>query len=227
VLVLVTATVIFGSLVIALLARLRAIRVVSSTRSVLLHVPIDRAWEMVRDFPVLFAAHGRGRPLLRVQTSDLERGDGRSPHSVWRQRGTWNGRPYAARVEILEVDAPTALAVRLVGDNLRSERGLLRHRGELRLRAEGRRSTKVTWQLSARIHSLPMLFARLLVPERVEARLLDLSLRSLKAAVDGGTRPAGAGHAPAFPIPARHSAAAPSFGAVIPSPEPLQAPSQR
>ncbi|HET8946207.1 MAG TPA: SRPBCC family protein [Candidatus Polarisedimenticolia bacterium] len=221
-LVLVTATLICGGLAIALLARLRAIRVVSSTRSVLLHVPIDRAWEMVRDFPALFAAHGRGRPLLSVQASTLEQGDGHTSRSVWRQRGTWGRHPYSARIEILEVEAPTALAVRFVGDNLRSERGLLRHRGELRLRAEGERSTKVTWQLSARIHSLPMLFARLLAPERVEARLLDLSLRSLKAAVDGGTRPAGAGHVPAFPLPARGSAAAPPIASVMPSPEPLE-----
>jgi len=218
VLVLVTATMIFGGLAIALLARLRAIRVVHSTRSVLLHIPIDRAWELVQDFPALFAAHGRGRPLLRVQTSHLERGDGRTPHSVWLQQGTWGQRPYSARIEILEVAAPAVLAVRLVGDNLRSERGLLRHRGELRLHAVGERSTKVTWHLSARIHSMPMLFARLLAPERVEARLLDLSLRSLKAVVDGGTRPAGAGHSPAFPLPAR-PATVPPMAAAIHSPE--------
>ena len=219
VLVLVLATVIFGGLAIALLARLRAIRVVSSTRSVLLHIPIDRAWELVHDFPALFAAHGRGRPLLKVHTSTLERGDVNTPHSVWRQQGTWGRRPYSARIEILEVAAPTALAVRLLGDNLRSERGLLRHRGELRLHAVGARSTKVTWQLSARIHSLPMLFARLLAPERVEARLLDLSLRSLKAVVDGGTRPAGAGHSPAFPLPARPAAALPPIAAAMHAPE--------
>lgn len=218
VLMLVTATVIFAGLAIALLARLRAIRVVSSTRSVLLHVPIDRAWELVRDFPALFAAHGRGRPLLRVQTSTLERGDGRTPLSLWTQRGTWGRHPYSARIEILEVAAPTALAVRLVGDTLHSERGLLRHRGELRLHAVGERSTKVTWQLSARIHSLPMLFARLLAPERVEARLLDLSLRSLKGVVDGGTRPAGAGHSPAFPLPARPGGTLPPIAAGLHSP---------
>jgi hypothetical protein len=223
VLVLVTATVICGGLAIALLARLRAIMVVSSSRSVLLHVPIERAWEMVRDFPVLFAAHGRGRPLMHVQASAVERGDGLTPHSVWRQHGTWGGRPYSARIEILDVDAPNALAIRLVGDNLKSERGLLRHRGELRLRPEGGRSTKVTWHLSARIHSLPMLFARLLAPERVEARLLDLSLRSLKAVVDGGTRPAGAGHSPAFPLPARRAVMTPPIAAAIPSPGPLEA----
>jgi hypothetical protein len=226
VLVFMTASLILCGLVIAFLARLRTCRIVSSTRSVLLHIPIERAWELVRDFPSLFAAHGRGRPLLRITSSALEHGDGLTPRSVWRQSGTWDGRPYSARIEILEIEPRCALAVRLLGDNLGSERGLLRHRGEIRLRAEGERTTKVTWQLSARIHSVPMLFARLLVPERVEARLLDLSLRSVKMAIDGGTRPAGAGFKRAFPLPTRRAATTPPLSTPPPR-RPIEAQQQR
>lgn len=209
VLVLVTAAVLFAGLAIVVLARLRACRTVESIRSVLVHVPIDRAWDLVRDFPALFAAHGRGRPLLRIESTRLDRGDGRSASSVWTQSGTWGGRPYWAEIEILRSDPPHSLAIRLVRDALGSERGLLRHGGELRLRAEGERSTKITWQLSARIHRLPMLLGRALAPERVEARLLDLSLRSLKVAIDGGTRPAGVGPSTPFPIPGRATAIPP------------------
>ena len=199
-LVLVTAAVIFAGLAIVVLARLRASRDVESIRSAVLHVPIDRAWELVRDFPSLFAAHGRGRPLLRIESSAIERGDGLSPRSVWSQRGTWGGRPYWAEIEILESTPPHSLAIRLVRDALGSERGLLRHRVEIRLRAEGERSTKITWHLSAHIHRLSLVVGRMLAPERTKARLLDLSLRSLKVAVDGGTHPAGAAHSPAFPL---------------------------
>lgn len=220
--VLVTAVVIFGGLAILVLARLRACRVVASTRSVLVHVPIDRAWELVRDFPALFAAHGRGRPLLRVQSSRIDRGDGLSAASLWQQRGTWAGRPYSADIEVLESDPPHALAVRLVRDTLGSERGLLRYRGELRLRAESPRTTKITWQLSARIHGLPMLLARAFVPERVDARLLDLSLRSLKAAIDGGTRPAGVGKSAPFPIPRRAATSSVPLGAPVSKPVQVQ-----
>ena len=204
-LVQVTAAVILGVLVTFVLARLHASRKVESIRSVLLHVPIDRAWEAVRDFPALFAAHGRGRPLLLIQSSALQAGDG-AASSVWRTQGTWAGRPYSADIEVLESAAPHVLAVRLVRDSLGSERGLHRHRGELRLRAVDDSSTKITWQLTARVHSLPMLLGRVLAPERVNARLLDLSLRSFKAAIDGGARPADAGHAPAVPIPRRAAA---------------------
>jgi len=202
---LVTAAVVFGGLAILVLARLRACRNVESTRSVLVHIPIDRAWELVRDFPALFAAHGRGRPLLRIEAIRLDRGDGRSAASLWRQRGTWAGRPYWAEIEILESAPPHALAIRLVRDSLGSERGLLGHRGEIRLRAEGEgmRSTKITWHLTARLRSLPMLLTLVLVPERARTRLLDLSLRSLKVAIDGGTRPAEAWPTTPFPIPTR------------------------
>ena len=203
-LVLLTTAVMIGGLAIAVLARLRARRNVESTRSVLVHVPIDRAWELVHDFPALFAAHGHGRPLLRVESASFDRGDDLSPRSVWTQRGTWAGRPYWAQIELLESTPPHSLAIRLVRDSLGSERGLLRHRGEIRLRAEGERSTKITWHLSARLHGLPLLIGRLLVPDRVDARLLDLSLRSLKASIDGGTRPAGVGRrTPPYPIPRR------------------------
>ena len=192
-LLLVTASLILAGLGAALGLKLRACRNVSSTRSVLLHVPIETAWDLVSDFPALFAAHGHGRSLLRVTTTALERGDGRAAGSVWVQGGTWEDRPYSARIEILEIEAPFLLAVRLLGDNLGSERGLLDHRGELRLRPGSEGSTKVTWRLSARLGGLRNLFARLLAPESVDARLLDLSLRSLKGAIDGGTRQAGAG----------------------------------
>jgi hypothetical protein len=189
VLLLVTASLVLAGLIAALLLRLRSCRVVSSTRSVLLHIPIESAWNVVSDFPALFAAHGHGRRFLRVTSSALEHGDGRTAGSVWLQSGTWGRRPYSARIEILAVEAPCLLAIRLIEDTLGSERGLLRHRGELRLRAVSERSTKVTWRLSARLDGLPNMLGRLFVPERVDARLLDLGLRSLKAAIDGGARP--------------------------------------
>src|SRR6185503_4196302 len=120
VLLLVTASLILAGLGAALGLKLRACRNVSSTRSVLLHVPIETAWDLVSDFPALFAAHGHGRSLLRVTTTALERGDGRAAGSVWVQGGTWEDRPYSARIEILEIEAPFLLAVRLLGDNLGS-----------------------------------------------------------------------------------------------------------
>lgn len=174
-----------------LLGRLIAGRELDETRSVILHLPFERAWDAVRNFPALHAAHTRGRPQLCIEKTLLHAGNGQGAGSVWRQSGRWDGVGYWADLEVTEWDPPHRMAVRLVHDSLATHRGLLRHRGELTLVPEGSSITKLTWRLSVRIGSLRLLLARLLWPERMRARLLDLGLRSVKRTIDALARDEG------------------------------------
>jgi len=158
------------------------------SRTVLLHVPLEAAWEKVRDFGALQAAHGRGRPLLRVESSELQRGDGLTPGSVWRQRGRWGERPWWAEIEIIAVEPPRRLEVALVRDAFGTNAGLAHHRCILDLAADGPRATKLRFRLRARTRGARLTLARTFSRERLYARLLDLGLRSLKVDVDAAAR---------------------------------------
>lgn len=172
-------------LAVVLAGLLAAQQRLSLARSVLLRLPCERAWDVIRDFPALHAAHTRGRPHLVIAESLLREGSGCGPGSVWRQKGWWRGGDYWADLEVTEWDPPRRLSVRLVRDSLSTQRGLLLHRGELTLVPEGPLVTKLIWRLNARMGAARLLLARLLWPERMRARLLDIGLRSLKRAIDG------------------------------------------
>jgi len=164
--------------------KLHAGRPCRESRSVLLHVPIEVAWTRIRDFGALQAAHGRGRPLLRVESSKLQRGDGLTPGTVWRQEGRWGDQPWWAEIEIISVEPPRWLEVTLLRDVFGTRYGLEYHRCFVELKPEGADSTKLSFRLRARTRGARLTLARTFSPERLSARLLDLGLRSLKVEVD-------------------------------------------
>jgi hypothetical protein len=151
---------------------------------VVLRVPLEVAWEKIRDFGALQAAHGRGRPLLRVESSELRRGDGLAPGSIWRQRGRWGEQPWWAEIELVAVEPPRRIEVSLVRDVFGTHAGLAHHRCILELKAEGPRATKLRFRLRARTHGARLTLARTFSPRSLQARLLDLGLRSLKVDID-------------------------------------------
>jgi hypothetical protein len=177
------------ALVVALLALFLSRRSqLGYERSVILHLPEERAWEAVRDFPSLHAAHARCRQHLVIRETSLRHGKGPGAGSVWRQSGSWSGGRYWADLEVTEYDPPRRLSVRLLRDSLGTHRGVLRHHGILTLVSEGPAATKLTWRLSARIVGARLAVLGFLTPDRLRARLLDLSLRSVKRALDGHAR---------------------------------------
>ncbi|HUD71280.1 MAG TPA: hypothetical protein VMQ62_04895 [Dongiaceae bacterium] len=175
-----------GSLVVFLvMVHLIVGRTCRENRSVLLQVPIEAAWEALRDFGALHAAHGRGRPLMRIESSTLKRGDGLDPGSIWRQEGTWNDAPFWSEIEVVESEAPRRIVVSLRGDSFGTQAGLMRHRCEIDLAPFDARSTRLRLRMTARLNNLRLVLARTLSPERMHSRLLDLGLRSLKLAIEG------------------------------------------
>jgi len=192
--------------------KLHAGRSCRESRSVRLHVPLEVAWTGIRDFGALQAAHGRGRSFLRVESSRLRRGDGLTPGSVWRQEGRWGDEPWWSDIEIISIDPSRRLEVTLLQDVFGTQAGLAYHRCILDLKAEGARTTKLTFRLRARTRGARLTLARTFSPALVYARLLDLSLRSLKVAVEGLARSEpGAGTATADTLPGA------SFPAGIPA----------
>lgn len=157
-------------------------------RSVILHLPGERVWEAVRDFPSLRAVHARGRQQLVILETSQRKGRGSGAGSVWRQSGTWSGGRYWADLEMTEYDPPRRLSVRLLRDSFGTQRGVLRHQCVLTLVPEGQADTKLTWRLSARIVGARLVLLGLRSPDRLRARLLDLSLRSVKRSLDGRAR---------------------------------------
>jgi len=210
----------FVVLCLLVLVRLFTARHFRDARSVILRVSHDDAWEAIRDFPALHAAHTRGRPLLAIQDSALRTGDGCSPGSVWRQRGRWGGGSYWVELELVDWDPPRRLSVRMVRDSLATHRGLVQHRADLILEPVGPGKTKLTWCLSAHFGALHLLLARLLSAERLRTRLLDVGLRSLKVAIEGAAtaeRPA-AGRGATVPAPSARGVT--GFDAEIQPPSP-------
>lgn len=158
-------------------------RRLETSRAIRVHLPLDLAWAAVHDFGSLHAQHARGRPYLRIESSRLLRGDGTTPQSVWIQRGWWGDLPYWAEIELLSFEPPRRLAVRLRRDALGTERGLRRHRCEIRLHGQDARETTIVLAIGARFTGwrLPCLVR--IAPERLRSRLLDLGMRSVKHAV--------------------------------------------
>jgi hypothetical protein len=187
----VTVAVVATSLVILLIVLgVRAGRDVDLNRAVLLHAPVEVAWEHIRFFPSLLATHGRVHAAGSIQDYALQKGDGETVGSIWRARGRWRGSPYWADVAIDQIEPCREIAVRLVQDSLGTHRGLTFHRGILRLEPNGPDSSKLSWRLEARLRGIHLLFARLRSFERLQARLLDLGLRSIKIAIDRVARDA-------------------------------------
>jgi len=160
-------------------------------RTVLVRVPAGEAWRVVRSFPTLYAAHGRAHPGGGIETWVLQRGDGEGAGSLWRAAGRWGGMPYWAEVEIVLSRPGRELAVRLVRDSLGTHRGLKSHLGTLTLEAVDPQTTKISWRLRTRLRGTRLRALRLLSQPRLQARLFDPSLRSIKIGLEraGATPP--------------------------------------
>jgi hypothetical protein len=158
-------------------------RRMETSRAIRLHLPSDMVWAGVRDFGALHARHARGQPWLRIESSVLVEGDGRTAPSVWFQRGRWHDQPYWAEIELVTIEPPRCVAVRLRRDSLGTQRGLRKHRCELRLVSEGDRESKLVLIVAARFSGVRLPSLRRLAPDRLRPRLLDLSMRSVKHAV--------------------------------------------
>ncbi len=163
---------------------------VDLSRSIVVHAPLDRAWESIRRFPTLHARHGKARDLCRITEWTLRRGDGERAGTVWRCSGTRDGRPYWADVEIVRIVPGREIAFSLRRDSLGTHRGLSRHLGSLCLDSVDTGATKVTWRLDARLRGPRLILERLRAGSRLRARLLDQGLRSLKVEIDRSAKPA-------------------------------------
>jgi len=208
---------IVSALTILILIVLLSSRRMETSRAIRLHLPADLVWSGVRDFGALHARHARGQPWLRLQSSTLLEGDGQTTQSVWLQRGRWDDQPYWAEIELVAIEPPNRLAVRLRRDSLATERGLWRHRCELRLVPEGDRETKLVLVVSARFAGLRLPVLRRLAPERLRSRLMDLAMRSIKHAVGATEVTAGAARGMA---PAAGRSSADDLGFPPPAPPP-------
>jgi len=194
------AVILVATLLLVVLMRTR--RTLSLHRSVLLHAPVPLVWQQIEDFPGLLAQHGRGRTLGAFSRHDFVKGDPRSSGSVWRTRGTWSGSDYWVDGELVRVEAGREIVIRLLRDSLQTHHGLRGHVARLTLKANGPGTSKLTWELQARFRPTRLLWHRHCDRVRLNARLLDICLRSVKVDIDRGngnhddearvtTRPAG------------------------------------
>ncbi|MBI1951691.1 MAG: SRPBCC family protein [Acidobacteria bacterium] len=164
------------------------VRRLELNRSVLVHAPPGRAWEFVRHLPTLHERHGKARDLCRIRDWTLRHGDGERDGTVWRAHGAWDGAPYWADLEIVRAEPGRELAFALRRDSLGTHRGLRRHHGSLKLEAVGPDATKLTWSLRADLRGPRLILARMSSRPRLQARLFDQGLRSLKVAIDNAGR---------------------------------------
>lgn len=155
-----------------------------------MHAPAGRVWEFVRHLPALHERHGKARDLCRITEWTLRHGDGEHAGSVWRVRGAWDGSDYWADLEIVKVDPGRQLAFSLRRDSLGTHRALRKHVGTLLLEETGSGTTKITWNLRAELRMPRLLLARLRSRSRLQARLFDQGLRSLKVLIDNSEREA-------------------------------------
>ncbi len=153
-------------------------------RSVLVHLPVERVWDSVRRFPSLHARHGKARRLGSVDEWVLKRGDGESPGSIWCARGCWGDGPYWAELEIVRVAEGRELSISLLRDSLGTHRGLREHLGSLTLEAVSPGTTKLTWQLRAKLRGPRLRLLSILARPRLQARLFDQGLRSIKTGLE-------------------------------------------
>lgn len=202
------------------------------TRSVLVRVPLDEAWRFVRSFPAMHSAHLRSGAPGAVEAWTLRQGDGESAGSLWRASGRWRGAPYWAEVEIVQSSPDEGLAVRLVRDSLGTHRGLRSHLGSLTLHAVGPGTTKISWSLRVRLRGTGLRAIRLFDRRRLQARLLEPSLRAIKVALErsgspgeeAATGPAGSVPRAAGPPPSPRPGATAEKMAPPPSPPPRRPP---
>ena len=168
----------------AVTAGLVLLRRLELSRSVVVHASRDQVWEFVRHLPSLHERHGKARDLCHITGWTLRHGDGEGAGSVWRAHGAWEGADYWADLEIVKVDPGRRLAFTLRRDSLGTHRALRKHLGTLLLEETGSGTTKITWRLRAVLRMPRLLLARLGSRSRLQARLFDQGLRSLKVAID-------------------------------------------
>ena len=193
------------ALLVGLIVALRGGRF-DQRRSVLIHAPAARVWEFVRHLPALLGGFAKARDFGDVQEFSLKAGDGETPGSVWRVAGAWESSPYWAEVEIVRSRPGHELAFRLLRDSFGTQRRLRHHLGSLTLEAMDARVTKLSWRLRARLRGPRLLAARFLARDRLQARLLDQGLRSIKIALEASERrapgePPPGPPKPGFPVP--------------------------
>jgi len=179
------AIVLFAAILLAVLMLSR--RSLSLHRAVLLHTPAPLAWKHIEDFPQLLAVHGRGRAFNAFGRHDFVKGDPGSSGSVWRSSGTWEGADYWFEAEIVRVEPGRQIVVRLLRDSLHTHHGLQGHVAKLTLKSNGSGTSKLTWNLHARFRPARLLWQRHCDRLRLDARLLDICLRSVKVAIDNGS----------------------------------------
>lgn len=189
-------------------AGLLLLRRLELSRSVLVHASPERVWEFIRHLPALHERHGKARDLCHITGWTLRHGDGERSGSVWRAQGAWDGADYWADLEIVRVDPGRHLSFTLRRDSLGTHRALRKHLGRLLLEETENGMTKVTWRLRADLRISRLLLARLTSRSRLQARLFDQGLRSLKVAIDN-SGPEESGAAPAADTPPRTAAPAP------------------
>ena len=170
-------------------------------RSVLIRAPAARVWDSVRHLPALLGGFAKARDFGDVQDFFLRAGDGETPGSVWRVEGSWESAPYWAEVEIVRCTPEQELAFRLLRDSFGTHRRMCHHLGSLTLEAMDAGITKLTWRLRATLRGPRLLAARLLWSDRLQARLLDQGLRSIKIALEASERRAPGTPSPGAPPP--------------------------
>lgn len=166
-------------------------RHLSQHRCVLLHAPAPSVWRRIEDFPLLLAEHGRGRVMGAYGQHAFVKGDPGRNGSVWRSRGSWAGEDYWVDVELVRVEAGKEIVIRLVRDALNTHRALRGHIARLTLKPNGSGTSKLTWDLQARFRPLRLLWQRHFDRVGLNARLLDICLRSVKVDIDNSDIGAG------------------------------------
>ena len=151
-------------------------------RSILVHLPAERAWGRVSDLPYFVSRHGRVRGAAAIDEWSLREGDGHSVGSVW--RGTSRDRKFWVDLQITRRERVNEIAFRLIRDSYRTHRALRQHRASLKLQETNPGITKITWELQARFRGVRLPLLRLFTPSVIHARLLDISLRTVKASVE-------------------------------------------
>lgn len=151
-------------------------------RSILVHVPAERAWSRVSDLPHFVSRHGRVHGGAAIDDWALREGDGRSVGSVW--RGVARDRKFWVDLQITRREPVDEICFRLIRDSYRTHRSLHLHRASLKLREVSPGVTKITWELQARLRGTRLLLLRLFAPSVLHARLLDVSLRTVKASIE-------------------------------------------
>jgi hypothetical protein len=163
---------------------LRSLARVNLHRSILVQASAERAWRRLCDLPLLVSRHGRMRGGVTLDDWSLREGDGETPGSVWRGRGGTGRRTVWVELQITRREPASEIGFRLIRDSMKTHRALRMHRASLTLREISPGTTKVTWQLQARLQGVRLLLMRLLYPSALRARLLDIGLRSVKMAVE-------------------------------------------